>query len=133
MMVSCKFDKIFNVCLINIRQTLEMDEELCSCFIDWQKSFDHVKWMKLMQILKEAGIDWHERRLVRKLYMDQIVIVQLDQEETKCVLTGRGIRQRYCLSLILFNIHNKYFIREAERVWRLQNWKTNNSHCVICR
>ena len=25
-------------------QTLEIDEELCICFIDWQKAFDCVKW-----------------------------------------------------------------------------------------
>jgi len=39
-------------------QTLEIDEELCVCFIDWQKAFDRVNWTKLMQILKRIGIDW---------------------------------------------------------------------------
>jgi hypothetical protein len=33
-------------------RTLDIDEELCACFIDWQKAFDRVKWTKLMQILK---------------------------------------------------------------------------------
>ena len=27
--------------------TLEIDEELCVCFIDWQKAFDLVNWTKL--------------------------------------------------------------------------------------
>jgi hypothetical protein len=40
-------------------RTLETDEKLIVCFIDWQKVFDRVKWTKLMQILKETGIDWH--------------------------------------------------------------------------
>ena len=39
-------------------RTLEIDEELSICFKDWQKAFDRVKWTKLMQILKETGIDW---------------------------------------------------------------------------
>ena len=30
-------------------QTLEIDEELCACFIDWHKTFDRVKWTKVMQ------------------------------------------------------------------------------------
>ena len=33
-------------------QTLDMDKELCVCFIDWQKAFDCVNWTKLMLILK---------------------------------------------------------------------------------
>ena len=39
-------------------RTLEIDEELCVCFIDWQKAFDRVNWTKLMQILKRTDIDW---------------------------------------------------------------------------
>jgi hypothetical protein len=41
-------------------RTLEIDEGLCVCFIDWQKAFDRVNWTKLMQILKRTGIDWRE-------------------------------------------------------------------------
>jgi hypothetical protein len=26
------------------QQTLDIDGELCTCFIDWQKVFDRVKW-----------------------------------------------------------------------------------------
>jgi len=48
-------------------QTLGIDEELCTCFKDMQKAFDHVKWTKLTQILKGAGIDLHVRRLIRIL------------------------------------------------------------------
>jgi len=54
-------------------QTLEVDEELCVCYIDWQKAFDRVNWTKLMQILKETGIDWRERILISNLYMAQNV------------------------------------------------------------
>ena len=52
-------------------RTLEIYEELCICFIDWQKAFDRVNWTKLMQILKISGINWREIRLITKLYMDQ--------------------------------------------------------------
>ena len=56
-------------------RTLKIDEELCVCFTDWQKAFDRVNWTKLMQILKRTGIDWRERRLISKLYVDQKVKV----------------------------------------------------------
>jgi len=60
---------------IILDQTLEIDEELCVCFTDWQKAFDRVNWTKLMQILKGTGMEWHERRLISNLYMAQSVKV----------------------------------------------------------
>jgi len=36
---------------------LDIDEELCACFVDWLMAFDHVNWTKLIEILKENSID----------------------------------------------------------------------------
>ena len=69
-------------------RTLEIDEELCICYVDWQKAFDRINWTKLMQILKRTGIDWRERRLISKLYTDQRVKVRLDRGETRSVQIG---------------------------------------------
>jgi len=71
------------------------------------------KATKLMQILKRTGIDWRERRLVGKFYMNQRVIVRLDRGETRSVQIGRGVRQGYCLSAILFNLYNECLTKEA--------------------
>jgi hypothetical protein len=87
---------------------LGIDEELCAYFIDWQKAFDHVNRTKLMQVLKGIAINWHERRSVSKVYMDQSVQVQVDQRKARS-----GVRQGCC-----------------QRVWRLQNRKSN-SHLVL--
>jgi hypothetical protein len=59
-------------------RTLEIDEELSVCFIDWQKAFDRVNWTKLMEILKKTGIDWRERRLSSNLYKARSVKVRLN-------------------------------------------------------
>jgi hypothetical protein len=74
-------------------RTLEIDEELSICFIDWQKALDRVSWTKLMQILKEIGIDWRERRLISNLYRAQSVKVRLNRGETRSVKIERGVRQ----------------------------------------
>ena len=94
-------------------RTLEIDEELCICFIDWPKAFDRVNWTKLMQILKRTGIDWRERRLISKLYMDQRVKVRLDRGETRSVHNERVVRQGCCLPPILFNLYNECLTKEA--------------------
>jgi len=36
---------------------MDVGEELCACFIVWQKTFDRVNLTKIMQILKTTGID----------------------------------------------------------------------------
>ena len=59
-------------------RALDIDEELRACFLDRQKVFDRAKWTKFMQILKGNGIDWGERRLISKLYVDQTVKIKLD-------------------------------------------------------
>jgi len=43
-------------------QTLDKDEELSSCCITWKQEFHHVNWTKLVQILKETGLDSHEKK-----------------------------------------------------------------------
>ena len=48
-----------------LERILDIEEESCACFRDWQTAFDSVNWAKLMQILKVIGIDWSDRRLVR--------------------------------------------------------------------
>jgi hypothetical protein len=52
--------------LIILEQTMDIGEEICICFIDWQKAVDCLKWTKLMKILKKTDIDWRERRLISK-------------------------------------------------------------------
>jgi len=66
-----------------------------------------------MQILKETGIDWRERRLISNLYMAQSVKLRLNQRETISVKIGRGVRQGCCLSPILFNLYSDYLTKEA--------------------
>jgi len=38
-------------------RTLDIDEELYECFIDWQKAFERINWTKLLQMLKGNGVE----------------------------------------------------------------------------
>ena len=66
-----------------------------------------------MQILKRPGIDRRERRLISKLYMAQRVKVRLDRGDTRSVQFGRGVRQGFCLSPILFKLYSECLTKEA--------------------
>ena len=103
---------------ITSERTLELDEKLCVCFIDWQKAFDRVNWTKLMQILKGNRIDWRERRLMSNLYVAQSVKVRLNRGETRSLEIGRGAREGCCLSsTVLFNLYNECLNKEALEVF----------------
>jgi len=112
---------------------LEIDLKLIVCFIDWQKAFDRVNWTKLMQILKESGIDRRERRLISNLHMAQNVKVRQNRGETRSVKFGRGVRQGCCLSPILFNLYSKCLTKDALEGFGDFNIGGKIIHCEICR
>ena len=66
-----------------------------------------------MQIPKRNGIDWRERRLISKLYMEQKVKVRLDRGETRSMQTGRGVQQGCCVSPVLFKLYSECLTKEA--------------------
>ena len=73
-------------------RVLDIKEEMCLCFIHWQKAFDRVDWTKLLGMLRNIGVHWRERRLIHNLYMGQRVKLRVNQEETDSVQIGRGVR-----------------------------------------
>jgi hypothetical protein len=70
-------------------------------------------WTKLMLILMRTGIDWRERRLIRKFYTNESVTLRMDQEDTRSVKIGRAVRQGCCLSPNLFNLYSEYLTKKA--------------------
>jgi hypothetical protein len=61
--------------------------------------------------LQTTGIDWRESRLINKWKLDQRVKLKLDQEETKNLKIGRGVRQG-CFFPILWT-YSEYINKEA--------------------
>jgi hypothetical protein len=45
---------------------------------DWQMALDRIDWITLMQIQRNTGIAWRERRLIGKFDMDGSVKIQMD-------------------------------------------------------
>ena len=77
------------------------------------KGFDHVDSTKLLEMLRNIGINWREHRLIHNLYMGQRVKLHLNPGETDSVKIGGGVRQGCCMSPILFNLYGKYLLEEG--------------------
>ena len=68
-------DQIANICLI-IEKAREFQKNICSCFIDYAKTFHYVDHNKLWKILQDMGIPDHLICLLRNLYAGQEATVR---------------------------------------------------------
>src|SRR3984885_1819812 len=83
------------------------------CFVDYEKAFDRVDWRRLLHALRKMGVDWRDRRLIGNLYMGQRVKIRIDGEYSEPGKVGRGVRQGFPLSPLLFNIYIEELVGEA--------------------
>ena len=94
-------------------RSLEHDQEFNICLVDFDKAFERIRWDKLMEILTKTGVDWRERRLIKELYMGQVVTVRTNEGETDLIEIGRGTRHGCPMSPVLFNLYDEAMIRES--------------------
>src|SRR5438132_2700983 len=94
-------------------RSLEHGNEVFICFVDFEKAFDRIDWLKMLDILKEIGVDWRDRRLIMNLYLNQKAIVRIQQEYSDGGEIGRGVRQGCSLSPLVFSIYAEAMMVEA--------------------
>src|SRR3989442_9423864 len=94
-------------------RSLECGNEVYICFVDFEKAFDRVNWVKMFEILKSLHIDWRNRRLLQDLYMRQEAVVRTVGGDSDPGVIGRGVRQGCPLSPLLFSIYAEVIMIEA--------------------
>src|SRR3989442_2642675 len=94
-------------------RNLEYGNEVFICFVDFEKAFDRVNWVKMFEILKSLHIDWKDRRLVQDLYMRQEAVVRTVGGDSDPGVIGRGVRQGCPISPLLFSIYAEVMMIEA--------------------
>jgi len=94
-------------------RSLELDKDVYICFVDFEKAFDRVNWIKMMEVLKKIGVDWRDRRMVCSLYMGQTATVRVGDRCSEHSAVGRGVRQGCCLSPLLFTVYAEMMMVEA--------------------
>src|SRR6476619_7409835 len=61
----------------------------------------------MMKVLQSIGVDWRDRRMISELYMNQEAVVRIAGGESDSGIIGRGVRQGYPLSPLLFSIYSE--------------------------
>ena len=71
-------------------RSIEHDNDVYICFIDFEKAFDRVNWVKMMDALKSIGVDWRDRRLIKELYLGQEAVIRVANGESLPATVGKA-------------------------------------------
>lgn len=74
-------------------------------FLDISKAYDSVEHERLWKKLAELGLEQEAIELLREIYRESRVIIEWDQNTSKEVEIGRGLRQGCPLSPLLFMLY----------------------------
>ena len=101
---------------IMAQKHLEVKKEMYVCFIDYAKAFDRVKHEKLIECLKDIGLDGKDIRVITNLYWHQKAAIRVDSDISEYTSIQRGVRQGCVLSPILFNIYTELIFRQFDHL-----------------
>src|SRR6476469_5649067 len=94
-------------------RSLEFGNNVYICFVDFEKAFDRVNWEKMMKVLQSLGVDWRDQRMISELHVNQEAVVRIAGGESDSAIIGRGVRQGFRISPLLFSIYAEMMMKEA--------------------
>uniref|UniRef100_A0A8D8VCQ7 Reverse transcriptase domain-containing protein n=1 Tax=Cacopsylla melanoneura TaxID=428564 RepID=A0A8D8VCQ7_9HEMI len=92
--------------ILSLRQILEkrieINENTYIAFVDLEKAFVKVDWKLLFESLKNAGLDWRDRKLILNLYKNQTTLIDVNGGKREAVINGEQIHSiRFADDIVL--------------------------------
>ena len=95
-------------------RSIEHQQDMYLCFLDYSKAFDRVRHEPLLEILQSLDIDGKDLRILRNLYWDQTAAVRIDDELSGWAKIQRGVRQGCVISPDLFSLYSESILRHLD-------------------
>lgn len=112
-----------------LERRIEVNKDTFATFIDLEKAFDKIDWIKLFKTLKVKGIDWRDRRIILNLYRDQKTEIDVNGSKKEAKIR-QGVRQGCPLSPYLFNLFIEDSITTMKEITAGVKINGNQVHCV---
>lgn len=96
-----------------IQRARDVNCDVFACFIDFEKAFDRVNHRKLLETLRQSGLDDKDIRIISNLYWKQKARVRVENALSGEFEVRQGVRQGCVLSPLLFNVYSERLFREA--------------------
>ena len=93
---------------------MEVEKDIYICFIDYTKAFDRFKHSKMINCLKEIGVNSKGLTIITKMYWGQTANVRTDHKITEEFKIKNGVQQGCVLSPNLFNLYTEKIFCEVE-------------------
>lgn len=89
-------------------RTLEMQNDLHLCFIDY------VKFEEIINLLKRLNLVGKDLRIIKNMYWQQTAAVKVDNETSVFQKIKKVVRQGCVLSPDLFSLYSEHIMRHIE-------------------
>ena len=91
--------------------SVEKQRDVNTCFLDYSKSFDTVKYGSLVELLESLDVDKSETRLLTNLYWIQTAAVRCGDDISEWLDIKQGVRQGCVASPHLFALFTEIIMR----------------------
>ena len=107
------------------KRALEMQKNTSICVVDYGKASDKFRHVELSKILKEAGLDGGDHRLMRDIYWKQKASVRVGIETSMSQEIKRCVRQGCVLSSEVFNLYSEIKMKDITSLEGIKFGGTN--------
>jgi len=97
-----------------IERSLEVNKDVCLCFIDYTKAFDRVRHDELVRQLTQLKVDGKDLRIITNMYWEQRACMKVSNDFSSFEKIQRGVRQGCVLSPDLFSLYSENILRLLE-------------------
>ena len=97
-----------------IERSLEVNKDVCLCFIDYTKAFDRDRHDELIRQLTQLKVDGKDLRIIKNMYWEQRACMKVSNDFSSFEKIQRGVRQGCVLSPDLFSLYSEKILRLLE-------------------